>query len=144
MNDTEEHETRPNMGKSFINCRVLCGYVFCRYYYSSRRVTESSRVSSGRPLELYDSFMIQNQIRKIILRREMPLLNLICFSDILKNNFRSLTHQNFQCLSYLHIQVEKLVNFGSNTQYLVFSKAVQQKPLIRNAKLNMLGVLWEN
>ena len=23
MNDTDEHETRPNMGKSFINCRVL-------------------------------------------------------------------------------------------------------------------------
>lgn len=38
-------------------------------------------------LELYDSFMIQNQIRKIILRREMPLLNLICFSDILKKQF---------------------------------------------------------
>lgn len=38
-------------------------------------------------LELYDSFMIQNQIRKIILRRELPLLKLICFSDILKKQF---------------------------------------------------------
>ena len=35
--------------------------------YSGHRVTETSTVSSGRPLELYDSFMIQNQIRKIIL-----------------------------------------------------------------------------
>lgn len=58
-------------------------------------LTESPVESPAEPLELYDSFMIQNQIRKIILRRNATAKFNMATPDILKNNFRSQTHQNF-------------------------------------------------